>query len=375
MVENSDSTTSEMEYEVKISYDQLDNEWDDFVRQTPGSNYTQTSRWTQVQAIRNWRCLRIILRSKHKIVGGAQILFKPLPIIGSVGYLTRGPVCDFSNTALVREIIQEIQKIRRQKHIVYLAITLPANAGKAVHLFSDMGFHKSNSQYGEIASVVIDLKHDIDTILSQMTIDKRKTIHRIERRKNLDIREGTQKDIPTFFRLHSISGQRQGFTPHSELYFQKLWEVFEPQGNIKLFLSEFEGEHVSSCICIPFNNRVSGTVIGWSGAHSNLYPNDAIIWEVIRWSKAAGYHFFDFGGLSPDCAQAIKNKGELSKQENYPRNLFKLNYGGNIVFYPDDLDNINVPLFEFGYKTFFSMKNSVFLSDAISKIYRRRTEK
>jgi lipid II:glycine glycyltransferase (peptidoglycan interpeptide bridge formation enzyme) len=357
-------------YEVKISNDLIDDEWDNFVRVTPGAHFTQTALWAQVQTTRDWHCLRIVIKTHEKIIGGAQILYKPLPVAGYLGYLTRGPVCDFSDIALVKIIFDEIRKARKNKHIEYLALTLPANGGTIDHLLPGMGFQVTEQQYCPLANVVIDLTQDTECIVSRMAREKRRKIHRLGRIKTLNLREGNQADIPTFYRLHSIGSQRIGFTPRPETYYQRLWEAFEPRGYLKLFLSEYENEPVSAILCIPYKDSVCAYVIGWSGAYGNLFPNDAVYWEAILWAKASGFSYFDFGGLSKETVRALQKNEPIPESEKDTYSRFKLDYCGDIYFYPENFDNIINPILNWGYRKVYPMVISKF-GNSIAKLYNR----
>ena len=175
----------------------------------------------------------------------------------------------------------------------------------------------------------------------------------VERTRALVVREGTQKDIPSFYRLHTSSSKRNGFTPYSEAYYQKLWETFATNGYLKLFLSEYDSKPVSAALAITFKDSVIGYKIGWSGAYSNLKPNDAVDWETIRWAKTNGYHYFDLGGIEEDVAQAALNKEDIPNWAKNTYNSLKLSYGGNIYFYPDTFDHINNPFLNWGYRIFY----------------------
>jgi len=362
-------------YEVKVSNYPIDSEWDNFVLKTPGGHYAQTALWAQAQAIRGWQTLRIVLKEQDNIIAGAQILTRTLPIVGSLGYLSWGPVCDVLDLYLSKLVVNEIQKVCKQSHIFYLVLKPPDNGEKIAHLLPGLGFHDATDLYGQTASVVIDLTQDIDCILAQLSKFKRQTIRRIERRGALIRREGTQQDIPGFYRLYALSSQRIGFTPYPEKFYQELWRVFEPRGYLKLFLSEYEGEPVSSLLTIPFKDSVTIYKLGWSGAYSNLYPNDTVYWEAIRWAKSNGYHYFDLGGVNAEAAQATLQNKPIPEWVLNSFHRFKLDYGGQIIFYPNTFDNINIPFLNWGYRSLYPwIKNRTIIKPLFRK-YRRRTEK
>ncbi|HZD10043.1 MAG TPA: peptidoglycan bridge formation glycyltransferase FemA/FemB family protein, partial [Candidatus Binatia bacterium] len=81
------------DYQVALSTTTNDPEWDAFLSQTRGSDLLQSSLWSQLKETVGWRVLRLVLRQEACIVGGAQILVRPLPFpLRAVGYVPRGPI-------------------------------------------------------------------------------------------------------------------------------------------------------------------------------------------------------------------------------------------------------------------------------------------
>ena len=354
-------------YKVNVSSEPVDSEWDNFVLQCDGGHYAQTALWAQARTSRNWYSLRIVLKEADKIVAGAQILFRKFSFIGSVGYLFRGPVCDNSDTKLNKLLVDEILKVCKKKHIFYLVLKPACNGEPFAHQLPEVGFQNVTELYGDIASIAIDLTQDIDTIIAHMARTKRQKIHHTEHGNEITIRQGTQKDIPDFYRVYTYSSQRIGYTPAPEIYYHKLWEIFEPRGYLKLFLFEYEGEPVTALMVIPFKDTVNAYKIGWSGAYKNLYPNDLVWWEAIRWAKSNGYHYFDFGGVCLETAKAFQQNKPIKDVKIDTSSKFKLDFGGQITCFPDTFDNINLPLLNWGFRTLFPLiKNSPIMKKMIS---------
>lgn len=71
-----------------------DNTWDSFVVAVPGGHHVQTSLWARVKPRLGWRAARVTLRRQgRQPVAGCQLLIRSLPLIGNVGYVTKGPLC------------------------------------------------------------------------------------------------------------------------------------------------------------------------------------------------------------------------------------------------------------------------------------------
>jgi lipid II:glycine glycyltransferase (peptidoglycan interpeptide bridge formation enzyme) len=340
-------------YKVYVSDELVDNDWDNFVFHCNGGHYAQTALWAQSRTIRDWRCLRIIIKEKDKIIAGAQILFRKISLIGSVGYLFRGPVCDEANIDLNELLIREIKRVCKDNHIIYLVVKPACNGEELAKLLPDAGFHNMTELYGDIASIAIDLTQDIDTIIAHMARTKRQKIRHTDFGKEVTIRLGTHDDIHGFYRVYTCSSQRIGYSPAPENYFNRLWDIFEPHGYLKLFIFEYDGEPVSALVTIPFKDTVNAYKIGWSGDHKNLYPNDLVWWEAIQWAKSSGYHYFDFGGVCLETAQALLQKNQNKENKIDTSSKFKLDFGGQLICYPETFDIINLPVLDWIYRALF----------------------
>jgi FemAB family len=67
------------------------------------------------------------------------------------------------------------------------------------------------------------------------------------------------------------------------------------------------------------------------------------VWEAIKWARANGYRWFDFGGIREIAASILDDgQSELS-------GLFKVGFGGAVFRYPLPVKIISSPLVRGGY--------------------------
>ncbi len=77
-----DIASSTTNYQVRISDELEDPDWDAFLEKTPGGHHVQTSLWAQLKASFSWRTVRILVTQGEKIIAGAQLLMRTLPLAG-----------------------------------------------------------------------------------------------------------------------------------------------------------------------------------------------------------------------------------------------------------------------------------------------------
>jgi lipid II:glycine glycyltransferase (peptidoglycan interpeptide bridge formation enzyme) len=181
-----------------------------------------------------------------------------------------------------------------------------------------------------------------------MKRQNRQNIQRAER-EGIVIREGTETDVHTFYRLHLATSQRQDFTPYPESYYAEMWRVLDPYGYIKLLLAEYRGEAVSALLLVPFADTVIAKKLGWAGLYACHRPNQLLFWEAIKWGKANGYRLFDLEGIDPTGAKAILAGEPLPESLRRTWTFFKLMFGGQVVLYPEAYDYVYNPLVRWAF--------------------------
>lgn len=320
--------------------------WDDFLVRLPAGHHVQTSLWAQVKASLGWRFARVIAMRDEQIVGGAQLLFRKVPIAGMVGYVTKGPVFASGEQSACPAVVEKIHRIARSRHIRYLIVQPAEDMPALAENLRAAGFRSSTVEAAPTASVLVDLQPGVDQLLATMKPGTRYNI-RLAERRGVRVREGSAGDLPIYHALLVATGDRQGFSAYDLAYFQELWRVFDNRGWVRLFIAEIEGEVVSATLAIAFGNTVVNKLSVWSGRFGSHKPNEALQWTVMQWAKKQGYRYYDLEGIELAAARAIL-QGE-SPAEADSVSHFKLRFGGEIVLYPTAYEQLYDPFARWAY--------------------------
>lgn len=337
------------DYSSRVSTERDDPKWDAFVASCPDGHHVQTSLWGQVKTITGWKAIRVILSKGEQIVSGCQLLIRTMPYIGNVGYVTKGPLCNYNDPEQAQSILQEALRTGKDFHLRYVVVQPPNNGEMIIEHLSCCGFRPSWLDVAPTATILIDLSLSSDVIMKQMKRQNRQNIRRGEK-KGITVREGDLRDIHSFYLLHLATSERQGFKPYSEEYFARMWQILAPSGYIKLFFSEYMDEPISALLVVPFNDTVVPKILGWSGFHGNRRPNEALFWGAIKWAKAAGYKIFDMEGIDPLGARAVIDGNPLPESLHRSPTRFKLGFGGEVVLYPEPQDYVLNPVLRWMYR-------------------------
>jgi lipid II:glycine glycyltransferase (peptidoglycan interpeptide bridge formation enzyme) len=323
-----------LDYQVNVSSQPEDALWDAFLAETPGGHHVQTSLWAQVKASLGYQFVRVVIsRQNRTIAGGAQMLIRRFPMIGNVGFVPKGPLITLKDPWLEELTIKELLQTAKSSGIRCLIVQPPNHNEPVVSGLEARGFRPINISLAPTASIVLDLHKDLNVILGEMRRSTRYNIS-LGKRKGIIVRQGTEADLHTFYKLLSETSRRKQFSIYPARYYEKLWRVFHPYGLVHLFIAELEGEVVSAQLPITFGDTVINKLSAWSGQHGKLGPNEALYWAVIEWAKANGYRYYDLEGIDEDTAREItenkKNSGPLESNVT----SFKIGFGGDVSFSP-----------------------------------------
>jgi hypothetical protein len=309
--------------------------WDEFLAAIPLGQYQQSSLWALAKRSEGWRPLRVILTSTGRIVGGFQILSRHTRF-GPVGYLSKGPVLAGEEETVLNFLMELVISTVKTNHLKALILQPPDQSTIGDPLLARHRFLPNHVMTVIAATLIINTAGSMDEIMSQFRKTTRVELKRSEKR-GIKIREGSEQDLPTFFRLMTATCRRQQTAPlpATESDLRKVWEAFHPAGRIRLTLAQFENEPVAAMICLCCGDRVTAWKKGWSGAHHERHPNQLVMFDAIRWAHSRGYRQFDCSAIYHDTAVRLLNGQPLSEGQKQARDFFMLGFGGTPVLLPE----------------------------------------
>jgi peptidoglycan pentaglycine glycine transferase (the first glycine) len=337
-------------YQLRLSSSVRDPRWDRFLAGTTGGHHLQSTYWGRVKASLGWRTVRVTAVRDDRIYGGAQVLLRPLPVLGAIGYVALGPVLRSDDPALLDVVLRGVHTVARANRVLFLVVQPPAGQEAVVPGLLANGYRAAGDlvEPHPAATVLIDLGKDEDTLLAGMKKATRYNI-RLAGRRGVRVREGTERDVPTFYRLLAMTGRRQGFPIPAQEYFRDLHRIMAPPGHAKLFLAEYGAEPLSAALVIAFGDTVSYKRGAWSGQHRHLHPNELLQWTVMHWAKRQGYRYYDLEGIEAAAARAVLAGARPSTAAHDTVSAFKLGFGGDVSLAPAAYERIPNPALRHGY--------------------------
>ena len=324
--------------------------WDELVRQVPGSDVAQLSAWADVRRPTGFEPLYVLALRGTELVGGALVMTRRLPLVREVGYVPYGPVIslDAERDPVIAVLAAALRDLGHRK--TRTLFVQPPLGGDDISLeLRRQGFRPSHANIAPAASLRLDLARDEDELRAGM----QKRLQRWTRRwpaRGVRVRRGTQDDVAFLARLHAASAQHHGFKPIPFDYLANLYRRLAPAGHAELFVGEVEGVPVAARLFTGCGGVLKSRLTGMDrdSAAGKLKVTAAIEWEAMRWAKANGYRWVDFGGIG-DTAVSILEDERSDSSTLTSSEAFKASFGGTPFRYPTPVEIISSPVVRVGY--------------------------
>ena len=314
-------------------FEDEDCEWDAFLATVSGAHHVQSSLWGLLKRTMGYRAARLKLYHEGRLVAGAQLLIRRLRHLGSVAYVPKGPVIASDAPPVLPRLARELQEYARAERLRLLLVQPPYRAEAIAAELPRLGFVPSPVQVGRTATCILDLRAEEESLLAGMKRNTRYKIRNAQRR-GVHIREGTAQDIAKFHAVLAATAARRNFIAYPESYYRRLWELFAPEGHVRLSFAEYEGEVVSGHLLIGFGDTAVNKMSAWMGARTGPPPNELLQWASIRWARNRGHHWYDFDGIETDAARAILDGQPLPDTSLQSTSSFKLDFGSQPLLVP-----------------------------------------
>lgn len=327
--------------------------WDTFLQTTPLGQYQQASFWARAKAVDRWKPVRVVLTLGDRLVGGFQMLKRPVWWSG-IAYVSKGPVVLPGYPGLSEYAARLVQMTCRTERVAAVVVQPPDLGRDISEVLEQYGFIPDVVNHVNAATWMIDVGDGFETVERGMRKHTRQQVRQAIRRQ-VTLREGSGRDVETFFDLMAATCKRQGVKPNpsSAKHLRQLWDAAEPSGFMRMFFAEYQGRPLAGLFCILFGDTATLWKKGWSSEESGRHPNDLCGYEAVKWACRNGYKQVDFCALDEGIAIALLNGRALSVEHERTRHLFNIRFGGRPQILPVARIYFRYRLTRFAYKLLF----------------------
>lgn len=294
-------------------------EWDSIIQTLPHPHILQTWEWGQSKIRNGWEPLHSVWEDEGgKLQAAALILSRKTQLLPGlkieVLYCPKGPLLDWDQLALAKQVILDLQELARQRKAVFIKVDPdlilgwgePGNtesvenpAGLAIQaLLKQRGWVFSADQIQFRNTMLIDLQPSEEELLASFKQKTRYNI-RLAERKGVCVRQANLEELELLYRMYAETAVRDNFVIRHESYYTTLWREFMQAGMAHALIAEVEEQPISGLVLFHFAG-VSRFMFGMSTEQAReCMPNYLLQWEAIRLSKELGCHTYDMWG-APD---------------------------------------------------------------------------
>ncbi|HXG48501.1 MAG TPA: GNAT family N-acetyltransferase [Methylomirabilota bacterium] len=322
-----------MAIESAVAVDPL---WDRFLRANPLGQFQQSGLWAQMKTREGWKLIRMVLSSDDGIVGGWQLLWKRSRL-GLIGYVSKGPVVAGEDAEITAFALDRLALVIEREGLRAVIVQPPDLAVRTPRWLADRGYQPDRIMNVIQTNLVVDVRAGMPEVERRMSHATRRK-SRQARRKGTTVREATESEIATFFRLMLETCRRQGEVrpnPSSVEALTEMWRVFHPAGCLRITLAECESKVVAGLLSIPFGRRMTLWKKGWNGEFGDHRPNELLTYEALEWAARQGLSLCDFGSVDRGIAQALREGKPLSSEHMASRTFFNLGFGAEPMEIPE----------------------------------------
>ncbi len=303
--------------------------WTEWVA-VQGGSILQTPLWGQLKAEFGWSYELVTSPAGG---GGALMLYRALPLrMGTLAYVPRGPVTDWSDPDAVDATLAALREAARRRGAWALWLEpdlrdTPEHRAQ-LHL---RGLRPAAHTIQPPNTILVNLRDDEETILARMHQKTRYNI-RLAARKGVTVRHAGAEACSTFYALMQETGTRDGFGIHSEAYYRRALELFAPT-YATLLLAEVEGEAVAGLIAFALGPQAWYFYGASSQRHREKMAPYALQWAAIQWAKRRGCAVYDLWGI-PDASEETLEAEFAQRQDGlWGVYRFKRGFGGQVTRY------------------------------------------
>lgn len=312
-------------------------EWNAKIAALPAAHILQSWEWGQFKRATGWSAIPLTWEGAAALVLERRLTLRGLDSGLCVLYVPRGPLLDWSDTALRERVLDDLQALAKQRSAIQMKIDPEVILGRGVpgtegasedavgqavqDSLRRRGWVFSGEQIQFRNTAWLDLSGSEEAWLARMKQKGRYNV-RLAERKGVQVRRGTLEDLPMLYALYAATSVRDGFVIRSQSYYTALWDRFMQAGMATPLIAEVEGQMVAAVVIFHFAGR-AWYLHGMSReAHRDKMPNHLLQWQAMRLAREKGCTLYDLWG-APDVFDESDSMWGVFR--------FKESLGGQVV--------------------------------------------
>ena len=237
-------------------------EFKKFADKHPQITFHQTKEWADLKKSNNWQSHYIGLKDKDKIIAGALLLSKQLPIVKKkMFYSPRGYLIDYHNEKILREFTNQLKDYVKNENGIFIKIDPYVeykehdnngnitkdsfNNSDCINNLKKLGYKHfgfnlmQDSLQPRWMHVIETDNKSLDDILKDMESKTRQILRKNEK-CGITTREITRDELPIFKDIMQHTSDRRDFIDRPLSYYENMWDTLHKNGILKIIVAEID---------------------------------------------------------------------------------------------------------------------------------------
>ena len=323
--------------------------WNEIVEREPQGNFFDRFEWCQALGLisKNIKPTPLLIEKDEELSGVFPLCLRRTYY---TRYLESLPFSDYGGGSFFRskqddyrtELIRKLIEVGKQKNCLRITIRraffddlIEANMiGKPVIV------EANNCTFS------ISLQDEVDNIFRKIQKSRRKGIRRAQERGTIVSEAESLNDVENYYEIYVRTMKRLKASPLPLSFLKNLWNVFEPKGEIKIFLAEYNHKAIAGVLRFIYKKVMYSWGAAFLKEYVYLRPLDLLVWHAIEWSVDHGIGLLDLGSTPNNPSES--------------HFIFKKSWGGQkriLYNYHIILQPSKMKLYKFGNKLVGNIKN------------------
>jgi lipid II:glycine glycyltransferase (peptidoglycan interpeptide bridge formation enzyme) len=261
-----------------------------------------------------WRSELVAVEKAGRLVAGAVILNRPIPIIGwSFATIHCGPWWLPCHREILPGLFQFITEHCRRSRTLCCRYNIPC----ATEAFEELQQYIPSSHRISRAIwsywnpprpvAIMDLRGTFADVVGRMHKNIRYGF-RLSQKNGVTVRAGGLKDLPAVVRLLQARLHRKDVPVRNYSYYEKLLRAY-PSDRLKLVLAEVKGELAAFHLAAYLGRTASLIYAAMDEDKRQASPVSAVEMGSIEWASRMGCESYDLGGTCTGWPPHPEHKG------------------------------------------------------------------
>ena len=232
--------------------------WDNFVTSHKEANFLQSWDFYEFHAARGNQIVRRIATDEKGNIIAAYAGVVEAAKRGRYLAIAGGPILDWTNKKLVREVFKDIKEQGEAANCVFVRVRPQLElSGKSCALLSSLGLKKAPMYLSVEYAGILDISKPEEEILKNASQGFRRKLRKAEK-AGITVETSTDpKIVKTFYKLEVSHAKRQGFVAFSESYLEKQFAAFAKNNEVIMYTAKKDGEILAMNFMIFYGNECS----------------------------------------------------------------------------------------------------------------------